>query len=257
MRKVIIAGLVLVALVAAGAWVAWYSPWLAVSNVEVTVSEAPEVAGPLTADEVTATAAVPPGTPMLRVDPAAIEARIAALPLVRSVHVDRAWPSTLRIDVRRRVPVAVMSTGAGYELVDREGVVLRAVDGPVDGLPRVAAVGEGLVAAIEVAHDLPGWLAPKVEAIEASTRNDVTLMLRNGATVLWGSADEGKLKGEVLRSLLRTDARRYDVSAPGVPTTSDDSAVAGRGPGSSGGSPAPEASSSPATPSPASPSPGG
>lgn len=226
MRKVIIAGVVLVALAAAAAWVVWYSPWLAVDNVEVTVSEAPSVAGPLTADEVTAAAAIPPGTPMLRVDPAAIEARIAALPLVRSVHVDRAWPTTLRIDVRRRIPVAVTSGGAGYELVDRDGVVLRAVDGPVDGIPNVEATGEGLPAAIEVAHDLPGWLAPKVQVISGSTRNDVTLRLRNGATVLWGSAEEAKLKGEVLRSLLRTDATRYDVSAPGVPTTSDDTAVA-------------------------------
>ena len=255
MRKVIIAGLVLVVLVAAIAWVAWYSPWLAVSNVEVTVSDAPEVAGPLTVDEVTAAAGIPPGTPMLRVDPAAIEARIAALPLVRSVHVDRAWPTTLRIDVRRRVPVAVTSSGAGYELVDRDGVVLRTVDGPVDGIPSVAAVGEGLPAAIEVAHDLPGWLAPKVEVIKASTRNDVTLTLRNGATVLWGSAEEGKLKGEVLRSLLRTDASRYDVSAPGVPTTSDDSGAGTAGPGGTGRSPTAGASPGPPSPSPVSPGP--
>ena len=256
MRKVIIAGLVLVVLVAAIVWVAWYSPWLAVSNVEVTVSDAPEVAGPLSADEVTATAAIPPGIPMLRVDPAAIEARIAALPLVRSVHVDRAWPTTLRIEVRRRVPVAVTTTGGGYELVDRDGVVLRAVDGPVDGIPSVSAVGEGLPAAIEVAHDLPGWLVAKVEAIKASTRNDVTLILRNGATVLWGSAEEGKLKAEVLRSLLRTDATRYDVSAPGVPTTSDDTGVAGAGPEGPGTSPAPGESPSPESTSPESTGPG-
>ena len=230
MRKVALALLIVIPLIGAAVWLVGFSPFLAVSTVEVSISEAPEIAGPLTAEEVTAAVAVPEGTPMVRVDTAAIEQRISALPLVRSVEVDRDWPTTLRIDVRRRVPVAVTSTPGGYELVDRDGVVLRPVDGPVEGVPYVEATGEGTAAAIEVAHDLPGWLAPKVQVIEASTRNDVTLRLRNGATVLWGSSDEGKLKGEVLRALLRTDAHRYDVSAPGVPTTADDTSIGSASP---------------------------
>jgi hypothetical protein len=39
---------------------------------------------------------------------------------------------------------------------------------------------------------------------------------------MWGSAEEGPFKAEVLLVLLKeVDARFYDVSAPGVPATSD------------------------------------
>ena len=38
----------------------------------------------------------------------------------------------------------------------------------------------------------------------------------------WGSSDASPEKAEVLLSLLQVDARFYDVSVPGNPTTSDE-----------------------------------
>ena len=91
-----------------------------------------------------------------------------------------------------------------------------------DGVPVVRATGDGLAAAIAVASELPEDIQRRVVEVEASTRNDVTLILKNGAEVMWGSAEEGPFKAEVLAVLLKeVDARYYDVSAPGVPATSD------------------------------------
>ena len=80
-----------------------------------------------------------------------------------------------------------------------------------------------MVAAVTVAREVPAWLSERVDEIEASTRNNVTLRLRNGSTVMWGSAGDTAFKAEVLQTLLQVKAQRYDVSAPGVPATSDES----------------------------------
>lgn len=221
MRRWLIALLVIVPIAAALGWLAWFSPWLAVSQVQVTVSAAPEVAGPLTADEVRAVAAVEPGVPLLRVPTAEIESRVAALPQVASVSVSRSWPDTVVIDITRRVPVALVATASGYDVVDASGGVIRTVTSIEAGAPVVRATGEGLAAAISVASELPEPIARKVVTVEASTRNDVRLILRNGAEVMWGSAEDGDFKAEVLQTLFQVDARWYDVSAPAVPATSD------------------------------------
>ena len=106
--------------------------------------------------------------------------------------------------------------------MDATGAVIRTVPGVEEGVPVVRASGDGLTAAISVAREIPEEIRRRVVTVEASTRNNVTLVLRNGSEVMWGSAEEGPFKAEVLLVLLKeVDARWYDVSAPGVPATSD------------------------------------
>jgi cell division protein FtsQ len=213
---------IVVPVLAALGWLLFLSPWLAVTQVQVTVSSTPEVAGPLSPDEVRAVAQVETGVPLLRVDTGAIEQRIAALPQVASVSVSRSWPDAIMIDVVRRTPVALVASGTGYDVVDAEGGVIRTVSAIEPGVPVIRATGDGVAAAVAVGSELPEDIQRRVVEIEASTRNDVTLILKNGAEVMWGSAEEGPFKAEVLTVLLNeVDARYYDVSAPGVPSTSD------------------------------------
>jgi cell division protein FtsQ len=213
--------LIVVPVLAALGWLLFMSPWLAVTQVQVTVSSAPQIAGPLSSEEVQAVAAVESGTPLMRVDTGAIEQRVAALPQVESVTVSRSWPDAIVIDVVRRTPVALVAGANGYDVVDASGAVIRAVPTVEEGVPVVTASGDGVAAAVAVARDLPEEIRRRVVSIEASTRNDVTLILRNGSEVMWGSAEEGDFKAEVLLVLLKVDAKYYDVSSPGVPATSD------------------------------------
>jgi cell division protein FtsQ len=220
-KRWLIPVVIIVPIALALGWLLWFSPWLAVTQVQVTVSSAPAVAGPLTPDEVRVAAQVETGTPLLRVDTGAIEQRIAALPSVESVAVSRSWPDAIVIDVVRRTPVALVSSGGGYDVVDASGAVIRTVTGIEGDLPVVRATGDGVGAAVTVARELPEDIRRKVVGIEASTRNDVTLLLRNGSEVMWGSAQDGEFKARVLQTLFQVDAKYYDVSAPGVPATSD------------------------------------
>ena len=52
-----------------------------------------------------------------------------------------------------------------------------------------------------------------------ATVDQISLVLRDGRTVEWGSAEQSELKAEVLVPLLKRPAQRYDVSVPGQPTT--------------------------------------
>ena len=221
MKRWLIPLAIVVPILAALGWLLGFSPWFAVAQVQVTVSSAPDVAGPLSADEVRAVAEVETGTPLLRVDTDAIQARVAALPQVESAAVSRSWPDAIIIDVVRRTPVALVVSAGGYDVVDASGAVIRTVPGIEEGVPVVRASGDGVAAAVAVARELPEEIRRRVVGIEASTRNDVTLLLKNGSEVMWGSAEEADFKAEVLLVLLKVDARYYDVSSPGVPATSD------------------------------------
>ncbi len=213
---------ILVPTVVAGAWVVWFSPWLSVEDVQVVVSgEAPESAGEFPVGDVEAVIEVPEGTPLVRVPADAIVARVSALPQVATVQVVRQWPRTLVIDVQRRTPVAAAVGAEGYDLVDLEGMVVTAVEQQPTDLPLVAATGAGLPAALAVAAQLPVDLRGATDVIEATTRNDVTLILRDGSQVVWGDADRSELKADVLQALLSPQWDRYNVSAPTAPTTSN------------------------------------
>ena len=202
-----------VALVAFGVWSVWFSPWLVVRQVEVA-----GVAG-ARADTARAAAAVALGVPLARVDTQRSEDAVRALPWVESVEVRRGWPTEVVIAVRARTPVAVVAGVGPRTAVDAAGVAFEVTGALPDGLPRVEADGPALTAAVEVLTQLPADLARRVRAVSATTRDDVTLQLRSGDQVRWGSSDQAEFKAEVLRALLNRKAEVYDVSAPELPTT--------------------------------------
>ncbi len=70
---------------------------------------------------------------------------------------------------------------------------------------------------------LPLELAADVKSVAAQTMDTVTMELRDGARVDWGSAAETELKAAVLQALRTAkkskDSTWFDVSAPTLPVT--------------------------------------
>jgi len=217
-RMLAVAGGLLVA-GAVAAWLVFFSSVLAVSSVEVVGTDV------LTVDEVRAAAAVPEGEPLARVDLDAVGLRVDALSAVAEVEVSRAWPDQIRVEVVEREVVAVVARGQSLRGIDGEGVEFRRYDEVPEGLPLIdlepEAGDETVREAAKLVAAMPASTATKVETITASSVDEITLVLRDGATVVWGSADESVAKGEVLDVLLNGDveASVYDVSVPGRPTT--------------------------------------
>jgi cell division protein FtsQ len=198
-------------------WLVGFTAVLGVRSVAVTGLHA------LAREEVLATAAVPQGEPLARVDTGAVADRIRAVPGVERVAVTRSWPSTLRIAITERHGVAVASVGGSLWLVDGQGVAFQRLPAAPRGLPRlvvasVAPADPATRAALSAVTALGRSVSAQLLTVSAPTPDSVTLGLRGGRTVVWGSADAAAAKAQVLAALLTRPGTVYDVSTPSVVT---------------------------------------
>ena len=219
----VLAGL---AIVAGSGWALLGNRLLVVRSVTVTGTHL------LIPGQVIVAADVPPGTPLLRVDAGAVTRRVEAIPQVASATVTKDWPDRLVIAVTERVPVmAVRMAGGGYDLVDQTGVIVRWAKAQPAGLPllQTSLPGAALRGSAEVAAaagvlaELSPWLAGQVTAVRATQAaqgtEQVTLNLRDGKTVQWGSTGDAAQKNRELAILLPGGAHQVDVSVPGSAVT--------------------------------------
>ncbi len=220
-RRRLVAVAVAVAVLATAWWVGWVGPLLAVHAVRV------DGATTLTADQVRTAAGVPDGTPLLRVDVAGAEARVARLPQVADVSVTRGWPRSVVVTVVERRPVAVVEQAGRRSLVDASGVLFDTVTGDApDGVVPLDVPSPGpddpvTRAALGALVSLPAEVRAQVAGAVATTGEDVTLALTDGRTVVWGGADSTGGKAAALVALLAQldsgaldPAATIDVSAP-------------------------------------------
>jgi cell division protein FtsQ len=213
-RRVVVA-VVLLGLVAGSVWLVFFSSVLAVAGVRV------EGTGALDPGAVRRAAAVPTGAPLATVDLDAVGARVEELAAVKTVDVSRAWPDRVRIDVTERQAVAVVQLGGGLRGLDEEGVMFRRYPSRPQSLPMIRVAdrpGAAVLAeAAQVAGSLSDDIAARVDYVEVRTVDTISLRLRNGRIVRWGSADDSADKSRVLAVLLRQRASLYDVTVPGQP----------------------------------------
>jgi cell division protein FtsQ len=117
----------------------------------------------------------------------------------------------------------VQARGTSWVLVDRGGVAFATEQRRPAGLPLVSApVDAGapaLRAALDVLDTLPPAVRDQVRQLRAASREQVSMRLSKGRTVVWGSTERSDRKAAVLAVLLSRKASVYDVSAPDTPTT--------------------------------------
>lgn len=212
---VVLAVLLVASLLSGAVWLVGFSPVLAAHRVEVSGVKA------LTDDRVRKAAAVPLGVPLARQDLGGTAKRVAALPQVEHVRVDRRWPDAVDIAVTERTPVLVAQNGNGFLLVDRRGVAYLPVDRRPDALPltTVGPSNTDLLADVgSVSGAMPTKLRSQVKTLRADSPYAVIVVLDSGVEVAWGTAEQSKLKGEITLALLKQDPKAIDVSSPHYPT---------------------------------------
>jgi cell division protein FtsQ len=173
-------------------------------------------ASPDLAREVRATLAPFAGTSLVRLDEEKLVARVKALPSVRAVEYDRAFPSTLRLVVRAERPVAVVRLAEGAWLVSDRGRVIRAVEiGTLGRVPRIWSRPTGRVEAGAAITDpdlrlalralaaLPARFPARVVAARVEEGAPV-VMLAGGGEVRLGSAESVTLQLAVAARVLET-----------------------------------------------------
>lgn len=214
-RALLVVALV-VGAIAGSVWLVFFSKVLAVSDVTI------EGVDVLHGGEVRTAAAVPIGDPLATVDLEAVIARVEGLAPVKDVDVSRAWPDKVRIVVVERVAVAVVERDGVFRGLDEDGVLFRSYDDKPKGLPVVKMSArtraEALAEGAEVVGALPVALVSRIDFVEVETVDAISLQMRSGRTIFWGSADDSAAKAKVLEVLLKQKAKTYDVSVPAQPT---------------------------------------
>jgi len=219
--KAIFFALAVAAILVAAAWALLGSRLLVVRSVAVTGGGAAAKA------EVLRAAAIRPGTPLVRIDTAAVARRVERLNQVQSAQVAVHWPDSVLITVRPRTPALAVAADGGFDLVDRFGVVVTHVAARPPGMalldttaaPASLRGSPAVRAAATVLGQLPQRIRRMVRAVVAPSADAVTLDLRGGVTVLWGGTDRAAAKAEELQILMPTRAKSYNLSDPGTAVT--------------------------------------
>jgi cell division protein FtsQ len=216
-RPLIVVALVVV-LVVLAAYLLYFSSALAVSAVKVTGNST------VSASRIERIAQVPHGQQLVRVDLAAIQARVESIPAVKSAAVSRSWPHTIAITVTEREPVAVVERGTTFQSLDENGILFGRYAKAPPTLPLVKSppnvTASALSEAAKVVAVLRPDIAARVDYVRVDTVDEISLEMADGLTVAWGSAEDSENKAEVLAVLLKKkDLKQIDVSVPGRPTT--------------------------------------
>lgn len=210
------------AILATAIWALLGSSLLVARSVRVTGAPAAQQAEVLRAAGITA------GTPLIRINTAAVARRVEQITQIQSAQVSRDWPDSVVIAVRERTPALVVASGGGFALIDRFGVVTGHVETRPPGLTLLAAAPADLAslrgspaiqAAVTVLRQLPPSIRPLVRAVAAPSADTVTLDLKRGITVLWGGTDRPAAKAAELKILMRTNASFYNVANPDTAVT--------------------------------------
>ena len=203
------------------AWVALASPLFALRMSEIRVSGS---GGQLSPASVAKVIGDQEGRSLLLIDVAKQAKRVdKAFVRVRSVTIEREWPRGLNVMVTMRVPVAVLKTAKGYQILDGDAVVLETRSSQPAGLAVIESSGKINSVQVQSITTAMGALDESVrsQVVSASATESgyVSFKLSSGASVIWGDNDRPALKARVLKTLLSIQASVYDVSYPLNPTT--------------------------------------
>lgn len=217
-RRLVLVIVAVVVLAASATWLVAFSSAFGVRSVEVHGTQV------LTTAQVERAAHVERGAPLVRLDTAAITARVEGLAVVESAQVSTSFPSTVVITVAERTAVGYVVIAGQTRLVDHTGEQYRGVGRPPADLPRfVVPAGTdahttgGAVAT--VASALPADLRVRVKSIEALDPNAITIVLRSDKLVRWGSADRSEDKARIVDVLSTRRGHQIDVTDPDLPFT--------------------------------------
>ena len=239
-------GRLLYLVIAIGAVVVLLAGWAALYNSSAFTIENVVVNGVehLTSDEMAQLANVPSETTLMRVDTSTIESRIKKNAWVADVHVNRAFPNTLEINVTERPIFAVVEILTGTSATVKQWLiaedhtwlmpvpdasseaakttsskvyedaasVLHIKDVPYG---TKAAIGEkcsdaNVNNALDILSGLTTELSSHVVAVSAAGTAETTLMLDNGVEVAFGKAENIRDKERVVLQIL--DENKDNVS---------------------------------------------
>lgn len=129
---------------------------------------------------------------------------------VKEAHLRKVFPSTLRVEIRPRVPVAVLQTGSSFLLIDREGVMLEKLERREESsLPLLtdssqfrAHYREKLSLAWACLNSISPSLRQSIESLDLSQMDAIRLAFREQSTRLLLGTERFQEKMELFWAIL-------------------------------------------------------
>ncbi len=212
-----------------GAMVVYRSEMFELKSVEVFGNDG----GRVPTQELIERAGIRSGQSLLEISTGEVVGRITSHPWIAEAQAERILPSRVRIEVLERRPAMVVFTAAGPYLVDRTGVVL---EQGAEALVRVAdlpatttlAAGRRIsvpefIHALSIFNALPPEIRWSVQTIRAASIDAITIETSDGASIVYGAAENLEEKNYAAQSLLAAPeiagakARVIDVRVPSRP----------------------------------------
>jgi cell division protein FtsQ len=187
----------------------------------------------LTRSAILRIAGIESGTNVFTFDAVAAERRLEREPWIVDAIITKTLPSTVSVDIRERVAVAVVESGGILRLVADDGVLLdAALPRLAIGLPHIASAEDGApeptteaVHAAALAISAMAFpLRRQVAAVSILADGQLRVDLSSGAQVAYGPAVDLVEKAQALGALLAYAAEQgmtlssADVRVPSAPT---------------------------------------
>lgn len=217
----VLAGTLVVAMLAGLVAAAVFSPLLALRHIVVDGTER------LQADALVDALDDQLGTPLALLDDGRIRSQLGEFTLIRSYVTELVPPDTMLVHIVERSPIGVIAGPDGFRLIDPAGVTIDTTPTRPEGAPLIELAdgddvdGTAFRSMAAVLLALPPAVLLQVTTIEARTRDDVTLTLEGSSQrVRWGSAEGSDQKALTLSRLIELHKGDgpgvYDLSAPGI-----------------------------------------
>ena len=200
---------------------ATFSPALAIKEIYVTGTERiqPELISKALQGHI--------GTPLPLLDENEVAKSLASFALIESFSATAVPPNGLQVKISERQAISIVALKGERWLYDPAGVKVAQATGSEE-LPEIQISEEPRNSqryrnAIEVLMALPEDLLHQVEFIEARSKDDVQMSLRNSREqrIIWGDSSDSVLKSKVLQALManhrKTQSVTFDVSSPNAP----------------------------------------
>ena len=208
-RRLAVLVLAPLALVSAGIWVVYFSPFFDVDRIKFSgIANASR-------EEISEIADGFSGEPLASVDIGSASRRIKELPWVKEVNIKRSWwGGDISVSVIERTPVAVQAIAEGYALISRDGKVLENVSQRSD-FPLVEGVSEWTQSAepvLETAERLRAApdIADQVRAVVLAESGELYLDIKEGGWVRLGDTKDLPDKLRSARTVIQNVGVRCD-----------------------------------------------
>ncbi|MDY3127818.1 MAG: FtsQ-type POTRA domain-containing protein [Corynebacterium sp.] len=171
----------------------------------------------LSVEQVVDTAAIEPGTNLVRLNVEQVARNVASLPWVSSATVQRALPDRVDVIIEERKAVGFISAADGTHLIDEDGKEF-VIDTPPQTAVEITENYDpaDLSAPVEVIAALPEDVRAQVAAIAVEDPYSLRLWLEDGRNIFWGANVDNANKVQALKTVLGMEGDSWNISNPNL-----------------------------------------